>query len=253
MHELYANFSIEVHQTRRNINKIASRRVGEDFVITVSPKRHLTPLQIPAALPDQVECFPSTQFMGSKQDLVGHIWSVASHFDFDSVLDLFSGSGIVSYMFKAQGKQVISNDYMHFSTTISKALVENNNTVLTERDIALLCDGSTPRNDFVSNTFRGLYFVDDDNRFIDTIRANLPRLRSKAKRSLAMAALVRACLKKRPRGIFTFIGHRYDDGRRDLALDFIFHEQFLEAVAQVNGAVLTTASEIMHCATMLWM
>lgn len=235
VHELYANFSIEVHQTRRNINKVASKRVGEDVVVTVNPKRRLISLKLPATLPDQVMRFPSTRFMGSKQDLLGHIWSVASQFDFDSVLDLFSGSGAVSYMFKSHGKRVISNDYMHFSAAISKALIENSRSTLTAKDIAVLCDFTTPTDGFVSSTFHGLYFGDEDNRFIDTIRANLPQLRSKAKRALALAALVRACLKKRPRGIFTFVGHRYDDGRRDLSLTL--QEQFLEALTQVNGAV----------------
>ena len=49
--------------------------------------------------------------MGSKSKLLSEIWAVASQFDFDTVVDLFSGSGIVGYMFKTQGKTVISNDY----------------------------------------------------------------------------------------------------------------------------------------------
>ena len=66
--------------------------------------------------------------MGSKSKLLDEIWSVASCFEFDSVLDLFSGSGIVGYMFKSEGKKVISNDYMSMSAIFTKAMIENNDT-----------------------------------------------------------------------------------------------------------------------------
>ncbi len=235
VHQLYAPYTIEVFSTRRNISKMGSKRVGEDVIISIPPKRRLAVLPEQVTLPPQMSRFPSTRYMGSKQNLVGHIWSVVSQFEFDSALDLFSGSGIVSYMFKTQGKRVIANDYMHFAANFAAALIQNNTSILTERDVAILCDATTPTDQFVRRTFADLYYVDDDNAFIDTIRANLPRLRSKAKQSLAMAALVRACMKKRPRGIFTFVGHRYDDGRRDLTLTL--KEQFVEAVLQMNQAV----------------
>src|SRR5690606_8128711 len=88
---------------------------------------------------------------------------------------------------------------------------------------------------FVERTFAGLYFSDEDNRLIDTIRANIARLRSEEHRAIAKVALIRACMKKRPRGIFTYVGHRYDDGRRDLKVSFADH--FLDAVSAVNDAV----------------
>lgn len=85
---------------------------------------------VPKPLPEQVMKYPATRYMGSKSKLLPQIWAVASQFNFDSVVDLFSGSGIVGYMFKAQGKTVISNDYMAMSATFTKAMVENNNVVL---------------------------------------------------------------------------------------------------------------------------
>lgn len=235
VHQLYASYTVEVFPTRRNINKVASKRLGEDVVVTVPPQRRLQTVHLPIILPKQMEYFPPTRYMGSKQNLIDRIWAVASHFEFESVLDLFSGTGVVGYMFKTQGKRVITNDYMRFSATFANALIENNSTTLTAHDIAILCDPSIPTDGFVQQTFANLYFTDEDNAFIDTVRANLPRLRTEMRRSLAMAALVRACLKKRPRGIFTFVGHRYDDGRRDLTLTL--KEQFLAAVSQTNRAV----------------
>lgn len=237
VHQLYAPYSIEVYPTRRAINRVASRRTGEDVVITIPPKRRFNAVRLPVALSKQVEGFPTTRYMGSKQNLLGHIWGVASQFSIDTVLDLFSGTGVVGYMFKAQGKRVVTNDYMRFASIFAEALIANDTSILTKGDLAILCDEATPSDAFVQRTFADLYFVETDNVFIDTVRANLPRLKSKAKRSLAMAALVRACMKKRPRGIFTFVGHRYDDGRLDLRLTL--REQFLAAVAQMNSAVFS--------------
>lgn len=235
VHELYGKYTISVHKTRRNINSDASKRTGEDVMVKVEPKQRIFVAPEPVKLPSQMDKYPPTRFMGSKQNLLEHIWSVASHFQFDSVLDLFSGSGVVSYMFKTQGKQVFSNDYMAFSHYFTKAMVENSFVTLTNEDIEILFDKSTPRDNFVSETFKDLYFNDEDNKFIDTVRANLGRLKNEYKQALAISALVRACLKKRPRGIFTYTGYRYDDGRRDLTLTL--QEQFLEAITQVNGAV----------------
>ena len=43
-----------------------------------------------------------------------------------SVIDLFSGSGVVSKSFKSRGYRTISNDYLYFSYVMSKAEIELN-------------------------------------------------------------------------------------------------------------------------------
>lgn len=234
VHEYYKEFDITIHQTRRNISSKASKRTGEDVLVKVEPyKRKL--IGEPLELNEQMEKFPSTRFMGSKDKLLGYIWGVASQFNFNSVLDLFSGSGVVSYMFKTQNKKVLSNDYMAMSANITKAMVANSNVKLTQNDLNVIFNENTPTDDFVSDTFKDLYFYDRDNAFIDMIRANLNYLENDTKKSLVLAALVRACLKRRPRGIFTYTGHRYDDGRKDIRLSL--QEHFLNAVEAINGAV----------------
>jgi len=234
IHKLFSNYKISVHKTRRNISSKASTRTGEDILVKVEPKRKLHLATEPIILPEQMKLFPSTRYMGSKQNLIDSIWAVSSQFKFENVLDLFSGSSVVSYMFKTQGKQVLSNDYMAFSACFAKALIENNSTTLSEKDIENLFS-ETETDNFVKETFSGLYFSDEDNQFIDLIRMNVARLKGEYKKSLALASIARACLKKRPRGIFTYTGYRYDDGRRDLQLTL--KEQFLEAVEAINNAV----------------
>lgn len=235
VHELYAPFTIDVIQTKRHISCNGSTRKGEDVIVTIPPKQRTLIKLLPKPLPEQVSAYPPTRFMGSKSKLLSEIWSVASQFNVDTVVDLFSGSGIVGYMFKAQGKSVISNDYMAMSATFTKAMIENNTVTFPLEEAERLLVAHKESDHFVSTKFQGLYYTDEENDLIDTLRTNIAAIRDPYKHAIAMTALIRACTKKRPRGIFTYTGHRYDDGRKDLQKSLA--EQFLDAVEAVNSAV----------------
>lgn len=241
VHDQYRKFTIEVVRTKRHISCNGKGRTGEDVIVTIPPKLRFNFRLVPAPLPQQVLKYPSTRYMGSKNKLLTEIWAVASQFDFDTALDLFSGSGVVSYMLKSHGKAVVSNDYMAMSATFAKAMIENNDIVLAQTEALALLEPEMPTDRFVETKFKGLYFSDDDNRLIDIVRANIKAIKNPYKKAIAMSALIRACLKKRPRGIFTYVGHRYDDGRKDLLMTF--RSQFLEAVDMVNAAVFDNAKQ----------
>lgn len=232
---LLPNMGIRVVPTKRYISSNANTRRGEDLILTsqnVQPKHPLD---------QQMQAFPSTRFMGSKSKIVGSIWPLLADLDFTSVADLFSGSGVVSYMFKAQGKQVFSNDHMSMAHCYAQAMIENSHETLSDDLVDELVVPHANQSSFVQDTFRGLYFTDDENFLIDTIRANIEELENKYDRSIAMTALIRACMKKRPRGIFTYTGMRYNDGRADLRKTM--ETQFREAVRQVNAAVFSNGKE----------
>ena len=235
VHELYAPFKIDIIQTKRHISCRGNTRKGEDIIVTIPPKQRSLLQLAPLPLPSQVSAYPPTRFMGSKSKLLPEIWSVASQFQAETVIDLFSGSGIVGYMFKAQGKTVISNDYMFMSSTFTKAMVENNNVVLPLVEAKDLLITHKESDHFVANTFKDLYYTDDENDLIDTLRTNIAQIHDQYKHASAMTALIRACTKKRPRGIFTYTGSRYNDGRKDLQKTLA--QQFLEAVEAINKAV----------------
>lgn len=235
VHRLYAPYSIEVIQTKRHISCNGSKRKGEDVIVTIPPKEEKFVKMLNKPLLDQVSAYPSTRFMGSKSKLLSEIWGVASQFNVNTVIDLFSGSGIVGYMFKAQGKAVISNDYMAMSAIFTKAMIENNEVILPLDEAKKLLIAHKESDHFVSTKFQGLYYTDEENDLIDTLRTNIATMRDPYKHAIAMTALIRACMKKRPRGIFTYTGHRYDDGRKDLQKSL--SEQFLDAVKSINNAV----------------
>ena len=241
VHEQYCKFSVGVVQTKRYISCNGKGRAGEDVIVTVPPKPRFNLRLLPSPLPPQAQLYPSTRYMGSKNKLLTEIWAVASQFEFDTAIDLFSGSGIVSYMFKSHGKAVVSNDYMAMSATFTKAMIENNKVILSQNEALALLEPINTVDRFVETKFHGLYYSDEDNRLIDTVRANIKTLKSPYKRAIAMSALIRACLKKRPRGIFTYIGNRYDDGRKDLVMPF--RAQFLEAIDMVNAAVFDNGQQ----------
>jgi len=235
VHELYGQYRLNIISTRRHISCNGNSRKGEDVIVDIKPLIQLNLKLVPDPLPAQALKYPTTRFMGSKKKLLKEIWNVASQFKFDTVVDLFSGSGIVGYMFKTQGKKVISNDYMAMSATFTRAMIENNSIILKNTDVLKLLEPRYTSDRFVETTFKDLYFSDEDNRFIDTLRTNIWALKNPYKRAIAMSSLIRACTKKRPRGIFTYTGMRYDDGRRDIHLSL--REQFIEAVEAVNSAV----------------
>ena len=241
VHELYADYKIEVIQTKRYISCNGSKRKGEDIIVNILPKQKTMLKIVPKPLSEQVMKYPATRYMGSKSKLLPQIWAVASQFNFDTVVDLFSGSGIVGYMFKAQGKTVISNDYMVMSATFTKAMVENNNVILPLDEAKKLLIEKKESDHFVEETFQGLYYKDEENRLIDILRTNIASIKGKYKKAIAMAALIRAYTKKRPRGIFTYTGDRYNDGRRDLKKSL--EQQFLEAVESINNAIFDNGCE----------
>lgn len=235
VHELYSSFKIDIIQTKRHISCNGNTRRGEDVIVTVPPKRQTLIKLTPQPLSQQVSSYPPTRFMGSKNKLLSQIWAIASQFEFETVVDLFSGSGVVGYMFKSQNKAVISNDYMAMSATFTKAMVENSHVILSKQEAAELLIAKKESDHFVATTFKDLYYTDAENELIDVLRTNIASIKDPYKHAIAMTALIRACTKKRPRGIFTYTGNRYNDGRKDLQKSL--EQQFMEAVDAVNNAV----------------
>lgn len=183
---------------------------------------------------DQFTLFPGTRYMGSKNKIILEIWEIVKQIEFDSFLDVFAGSNVVSYFMKSKGKEVITNDFMSISYYFSKAIVENSSTILDDDELNLLLEVPSIES-FISRTFKDLYFTDEENHFLDQVRANIDLIDNEYKKAIAISALVRACIKKRPRGIFTFIGHRYDDGRKDIRKTLRDH--FIDNVRDFNNAV----------------
>lgn len=183
---------------------------------------------------DQFSYFPGTRYMGSKNKIIHEIWDILKEYEFNSIFDAFAGSNVVGYFMKSKGKKVFTNDFMSISHITAKAIIENSSVLLDDGDMDFLLNNSNDES-YIIKTFKDLYFKDEDNQFLDKVRFNISLLDNEYKQAIALSALVRSCMKKRPRGIFTFVGHRYDDGREDIRKTL--HDHFINNISIFNKAV----------------
>jgi adenine-specific DNA-methyltransferase len=197
--------------------------------------------------PAQAKKYPVFRYMGSKNRLLPWIHDVLNSLDFESAADPFLGSGCVSYLLKSMGKRVMGSDFLNFPAVIAKASVENDNVIVDDKALKTLLSKRVKTPTFIQTTFDGIFFSAEDRLFLDQISDNIPRLKNEYQQAIAQAALIRSCLKKQPRGVFTVSGDlsRYDDGRRDMNLSIEQH--FLEQVQIFNGIVFDNGKRHLIC------
>jgi adenine-specific DNA methylase len=174
--------------------------------------RYTKPMQLiqPPLLPiGQVRLynvpFPSTRFQGSKRKLTEWIWANVAELTFDTVLDVFGGTGAVSHLFKTAGKQVTYNDNLAFNWNIGLALIQNSEIQLTSSDVSLILEPQPGIKypDFIQRTFAEIYFTDEENVWLDRVVYNIDHmLTDPIKQAIARFALYQACIIKRPYNLF---------------------------------------------------
>ncbi|MDY6056093.1 DNA adenine methylase [Micrococcus sp.] len=190
--------------------------------------------RVDAAL-TQARSYPHLRYMGSKYRLLPALADTFAQLGGETALDPFTGSGVVSYLLKAQGFHVTSRDYLNFPVTLARASCVNQTTMLTEEDVARISSGENrDGRDFISRTYGGLYFTSGDLAFLDSAWSQIATMEG-AQQDLAIASLVLAAARKQPRGVFTVTGLRYDDGRESLHLPLA--EQFRRCVEAWNSSV----------------
>lgn len=191
--------------------------------------------------------FPSTRFQGSKLKIVDWIWDAIRILDFDTALDAFGGTGSVSHMLKSKGKQVTYNDVLKFNWYIGTALIENDNIRLSEHDVECLLKEhqSTKYPTFVRDTFKNIYFTDEENKWIDVVVTNIRAMKNPYKQALSYFALFQSCIIKRPYNLFhrKNLYIRLSDVKRNfgnkVTWDTPFHVHFRNFVEEANRAVFS--------------
>lgn len=154
---------------------------------------------------------PSTRYQGSKSKILHWIYDSIHELQFESVLDAFGRTGVVSCMFKTMNKCVTYNDYLLSNYWSGVALIENASSILTDNDLEFLLgkhDGIDYPS-FIENTFGRIYFLDEENIWLDQVIANIGLLghhykndELRYKRALAYHSLMQSCLMKRPSNLF---------------------------------------------------
>ncbi|MCL4832312.1 MAG: DNA adenine methylase [Caldilineaceae bacterium] len=130
--------------------------------------------------------FPSTRYQGSKAKLVDWIWGQIGDLNFSTALDAFGGTGVVGYRLKQEGKAVTYNDILRFNHQFGLALIENSDVLIRPQDRQWVLERN-PHIDypaFVQQTFRNIYFIDSENRWIDQTVRNIAEVTNPYRRAL---------------------------------------------------------------------
>lgn len=150
--------------------------------------------------------FPTTRYQGSKRKILTELAAVFERLPFNSALDLYSGSGMVTLLLRHLGKQVDSNDFQLFNQAVSRLFIQLTTPYL--RDLhyelelpSLLETSHVEYQHLVKQRYADIFFTGEENDEIDRFCQNLvdkPSLRH----DLYVYAVGQALLKKRPYNLF---------------------------------------------------
>lgn len=153
--------------------------------------------------------FPTTRYRGSKRKILPWVWNKIKELPFNTALDLFGGTSVVSILLKRMGKQVTYNDYSYFNYLAGIAFIENKEVKLNNDDVQFILNTKNKSANFISENFKNMYFRDRENIWLDKTISNIFALENKysgvdlqQKQSLAIWAVGQSCLIKRPFNLF---------------------------------------------------
>jgi adenine-specific DNA methylase len=191
-----------------------------------------------------VPVVPTTRYQGSKAKLVPWIWDALKDLSFDTALDAFGGTGSVAYHLKTRGKAVTYNDLLAYNANSARVFIEDHAAELALETAAALQDEAPGMGygTFIASTFEDIYFLPEENRWLDVVIQNIAALGDERERALARHALGQACIIKRPYNLFhrKNLYMRTADVSRSFgnkaSWDRPFQDHFLDFVREANRA-----------------
>ena len=187
--------------------------------------------------------FPEPQYLGAKHIHRGWIAQFIPE-DVTTVLDAFSGSQSIAYLFKQLGKKIITNDFLSFNHLIGKALIENTEDKLDEFDLDLLFSNNDNPSEFdlIERLYADLFFIAEEAAFADCFRSNVHKLRTPYKQALALTIMCRSMTRKVTMGHFAHtqaLVYAADPARikRNRCLIRPLKDIFLDLLPEYNAAV----------------
>lgn len=153
---------------------------------------------------------PTTRYQGSKRKILPWLYKNFKNLKFETVLDGFGGTGSVSYLFKLMGKKVTFNDILSSNYQVGVALIANDKVKLDKEDLEFLLNtNGFDYPSYIQKTFKGIYYLDKENKWLDMVQHNIEMLAEKydgsllkKKRALSYYVLFQSCLCKRPFNLF---------------------------------------------------
>jgi len=180
----------------------------QEQIKLVLPKKNLMneyekaeSLSSDALIYHKIKTFPKTRYYGSKRRLLPWIYDNTKHLKFDTVLDGFGGTASVSLLFKAMGKNITYNDILTSNTISAKVLLENK-LPMSIKSAEEFIDSIEPLEGLVYKNFKGAFYTDIENMWIDGAVDSINKLTNQKQKNLLFHCLFQASLMKRPYNIF---------------------------------------------------
>ena len=145
---------------------------------------------------------PKTRYYGSKRRLSMDLGRLFSILEFSSCGDLFGGTGTVSLILKGMGKDVVYNDLLLSNQYQANALLINRGWNRNKDSVLAFSDEVRQLSGFVEKEFKGYYFTDSENRWIDGAINNLSRVNVRDGYYEIFYCLCQAMMQKRPFNLF---------------------------------------------------
>lgn len=193
--------------------------------------------------------FPEPQYLGAKYIHRGWIAQFVPD-ETVNVLDAFSGSQSIAYMFKQLGKKVVTNDFLNCNSLIGKALIENKKYTLDKKDLDILFARNSNPEEFnlMEKLFSNLFFSPEEAAFVDSFRSNIRFLQNKYKEALALSVMCRSMTRKVTMGHFAHtqaLVYAADPVRikRNRSLVRPLKDIFKELLFEYNAAVFDNKQE----------
>ncbi|MCL2348447.1 MAG: DNA adenine methylase [Planctomycetaceae bacterium] len=202
--------------------------------------------------------FPEPQYLGAKNRF--RSW-IGQHIPdgVDTVLDAFSGSQSIAFLFKQLGLRTITNDFLNFNHQIGLALIENRNEQLDKDDLEILFRENTQPDHYylMEKHYSDIFFEKNEAVFLDCFRANIQYLSNQYKQSIAIAAMNRSMTRKVTMGHFAHtqaLNYAANSGRikRNRSLVRPLKDIFWDLLPQYNRAVFDNGQKnLSYCKNIL--
>lgn len=144
--------------------------------------------------------FPKTRYYGSKYRLLNFISDALQPLSYNTVADLFGGTGTVSLMFKYKNKDVTYNDILKSNCLMAKAVLSS--TEVKKDEITEFFEDVLIKFGTVSELYEGIYFTDAENNWLDGAIEKLKTVDDTILSASLYYCLFQACLQKRPFNLF---------------------------------------------------
>lgn len=154
--------------------------------------------------------FPPTRFFGSKRRFAPWIYECFRQYKVKTALDLFGGTATVSLLLAQMGIDVTYCDGMNANRLCARALTGDVRKTVSAEKMGALVESVSPRRGFISDNFQGLYYTEEEDRWIDGLLSVLQDVKCGDTTDIVLYCLFQACLQKRPFNMF----HRANLGLR---------------------------------------